>query len=143
LPPPASAQPPRPVPAAEEPQVGKTVFAEKPADVVATLTIAEPAIVPFQAEIRKWPFRIGRATDNDGVLPVESTSGVSGHQCFITYIDGQWYVQDDKSKFGTTVNGQAIPKGQPFKLADGIVLGLGPLVRIRFRVGSVSKPGTR
>jgi len=111
--------------------------------VLARVSVAEPAIAPFEAEIRKWPFHIGRKADNDGVIPVESTSGVSGHQCFITFADGQWYVQDDNSKFGTTVNGQVIPKGQPFKLEDGAVLGLGPLVRIRFRVVSGLRPATR
>ncbi len=81
----------------------------------------------------KSPFRIGRAADNDGVLPVDATSGVSGHHCVITVADGRWYVQDDNSKFGTTVNGQPIPKGQPFKLEDGALLGLGPKLKIQFR----------
>ena len=140
---PARVQPPKPSPAPPQRPVGETVVDEKPPEVVAIVTIAEPAIAPFEAQIRKWPFRIGRAADNDGVIPVESTSGVSGHQCFITFSNGHWYVQDDKSKFGTTVNGQIIPKGQPFELEDGVILGLGPLVRIRFRVVSGLRPATR
>jgi pSer/pThr/pTyr-binding forkhead associated (FHA) protein len=101
----------------------------------------EPRIAPFEAEMRRSPFRIGRAADNDGVIPVDPSSGVSGHHCFITFADGRWNVQDDQSKYGTTVNGQAIPKGQPFNLEDGAVLGLGPKLKIRFRIVSGSSQG--
>jgi hypothetical protein len=102
---------------------------------LAVVSVAEPAIVRFQAEIRKSPYRIGRAADNDGVLPVDATSGVSGHHCVISVDRGRWTVKDDTSKFGTTVNGQPVPKGQPFGLEDGAVLGLGPKLKIRFQIG--------
>jgi pSer/pThr/pTyr-binding forkhead associated (FHA) protein len=114
----------------------------KPSDVLAVVSMAEPRIAPFEAEIRKSPFRIGRASDNEGVIPVEPTSGVSGHHCVITLTDGRWYVQDDQSKFGTTVNVQPIPKGKPFNLEDDALLGLGPRLRIRFQIVSSSTPGT-
>jgi len=115
--------------------------APKESAVLAVVSVAEPVTVRFQAEIRKSPFRIGRAADNDGVLPVDATSGVSGHHCVITAADGRWYVEDDKSKFGTTVNGQPIPKGEPFRLEGGAVLGLGPKLKIRFQIVSGSSPG--
>jgi len=105
------------------------------------VSVAEPVVVRFQAEIRKSPFRIGRAADNDGVIPVDRTSAVSGHHCAIIFADGRWYVQDDESTFGTTVNGQPVPKGQPFRLEDGAVLGLGPKLKIRFQVVSGSSQG--
>jgi len=108
---------------------------------MAVVSVAEPVIVRFQADIRKSPFRIGRAADNDGVLPVDATSGVSGHHCVITVADGRWTVQDDASKFGTTVNGQPVAKGQPFGLEDGAVLGLGPKLKIRFQIVSGSSQG--
>ncbi|MGH2628559.1 MAG: FHA domain-containing protein, partial [Anaerolineales bacterium] len=113
-----------------------------PSDVLAGVSMEEPRIAPFDAQIRKTPFRIGRSSDNDGVIPVEPTSGVSGHHCVLTLTDGRWYVQDDQSKFGTTVNGQGIPKGQPFNLEDGAVIGLGPRLRIRFRIVSRLAQGT-
>jgi pSer/pThr/pTyr-binding forkhead associated (FHA) protein len=113
----------------------------KESGVLAVVSMAEPKVVAFEAQIRKSPFRIGRAADNDGVLPVDATSGVSGHHCVITVADGRWYLQDDKSKFGTTVNGQPIPKGEPFKLEDGALLGLGPKLKIRFQIVSGSSPG--
>jgi hypothetical protein len=137
---PAHAQVPPPSPAPVPPAAVQAV-APKPSGVLAVVRVAEPVIVRFQAEIRKSPFRIGRAADNEGVLPVDATSGVSGHHCVITVADGGWYVQDDKSKFGTTVNGQPIPKGEPFRLEDGAVLGLGPKLKIGFQIVSGSSQG--
>ncbi|HSB90295.1 MAG TPA: FHA domain-containing protein, partial [Anaerolineales bacterium] len=103
---PAHAAVPRPAaPPAPPASVGPAAV-PKSVEVLAVVSMADPRIVPFEAEIRKVPFRIGRSSDNDGVLPVEPTSGISGHHCFITFAEGRWYVQDDTSKFGTKVNGQ-------------------------------------
>jgi len=107
-------------------------------EALATVRVTEPRITTFQAEIRKSPFRIGRASDNEGVLPVGAASGVSGHHCVVRYADGRWTVQDE-SKFGTTVNGQPIPKGEDVDLQDGAILGLGPNLRIEFRIVSGPK----
>ncbi len=154
---PAPPQPPRPAPPAREPALVQApqpspeparpaavpqAAAPRETEPVARVSIAEPRITAFQAEIRKSPFRIGRAPDNEGVIPVAGTSGVSGHHCVIRYADGRWTVQDDQSKFGTTVNdGQPIPKGQPVDLQDGAILGLGPNVQIEFRIVSGPKHG--
>lgn len=139
---PVRAQPPRPSPASGQPAAVHPAVTPKQSDILAVVSMAEPRIAEFQVEIRKSPFRIGRGADNDGVIPVDPTSGVSGHHCVITFSDGRWYVQDDKSKFGTTVNEQPIPKGQPFNLGDGAVLGLGPRLRILFRIVPGSTQGT-
>ena len=138
---PARAQPPRPSPAPVPPSAVQAVTPRE-SGILAVVSMAEPKIVSFEAEIRKSPFRIGRAGDNDGVIPVDATSGVSGHHCVITFTGGRWTVKDDESKFGTTVNGQPIPKGQPFNLEDEAVLGLGPKLRIQFRLVSGVTPGT-
>jgi hypothetical protein len=151
---PARPQPPRPAPPAREPASAPAAqpspkpvrpAAVPPAAVgmeieaLARVRVVEPRITAFQAEIRKSPFRIGRAPDNEGVIPVAGTLGVSGHHCVISYEDGRWTVQDDQSKFGTTVNGEPIPKGQPFDLQDGAILGLGPNIRMEFRIVSDPK----
>jgi len=136
------AQPPSPAAVPLPPPAVRPAVTPKESGVLAVVSVAEPVIVRFQAEIRKSPFRIGRAADNDGVLPVDATSGVSGHHCVLTAADGRWYVQDDKSKFGTTVNGQTVPQGEPFRLEDGAVLGLGPKLKIRFQIVSGSSQGT-
>ncbi|MBM2842862.1 MAG: hypothetical protein HW404_699, partial [Anaerolineales bacterium] len=138
---PPHAQPPPPSPAPVPAAAVQPAATPKESGVLAVVSVAEPVIVRFQADIRKSPFRIGRAADNDGVLPVDATSGVSGHHCVITVADGRWTVQDDASKFGTTVNGQPVAKGQPFRLEDGAVLGLGPKLKIRFQIVSGSSPG--
>jgi hypothetical protein len=139
---PASAQAPQPSPEPARPAAVPRAAVPLETEPVARVSIAEPRITAFQAEIRKSPFRIGRAPDNEGVIPVAGTSGVSGHHCVIRYADGRWTVQDDQSKFGTTVNdSQPIPKGQPVDLPDGAILGLGPSLRIEFRIVSGPKHG--
>lgn len=101
----------------------------------ARLVSLEPAGLSFAVEIDKSDFSIGRRESNDGVVPVDSSQGVSGQHLRITFVDGKFYVEDEKSTFGTTVNGQPIPKGGPVPLEDGAVIGLGPVVRIKFIVG--------
>ena len=137
----ASVQPPQPSPDPVRPPAVLPAAAPLQAEAVASVRVTEPRITAFQAEIRSSPFRIGRAADNEGVLPVGAASGVSGHHCVIRHEAGRWTVQDDQSKFGTTVNGQAIPKGQPVELQDGAILGLGPTLRIEFRIVSGPKHG--
>jgi pSer/pThr/pTyr-binding forkhead associated (FHA) protein len=44
--------------------------------------------------------------------------------------------QDDKSTFGTTINGQPVPKGRPVPLENGTVIGLGPAVKLKFEVAA-------
>lgn len=101
----------------------------------ARLASLEPAVLAFTAEINKPVFTLGRSEGNDGVIPVDNSLGVSGRHLKITYSDGKFFVQDDKSTFGTTINGQPITKGRPVPLEDGAVLGLGPAVKIRFVLG--------
>ena len=101
---------------------------------VAVLTLSEPATPKFTAQITKVPFTVGRREGNDAVLPVDNSSGVSGQHFTITFADGRFLAQDDKSTFGTTLNGQAIPKGKPARLEDGVIIGLGPNVKLQFRV---------
>lgn len=134
-------QAPQPSPEPVPPAAAPRASALEETGFSAVVSIAEPRITDFQTQIRKSPFRLGRASDNDGVIPVDATSGVSGHHCEIRFADGRWTVQDDQSKFGTTVNGEPIPKGEPFDLQDGAVLGLGPRLRIEFRVVSGPKHG--
>ncbi len=139
---PAAVRPPRPSPPVPAPppppaRSAASAVSPKPSEMLATIRVEGSGAISFHSEIRRSPFRIGRAADNDGVLPVDATSGVSGHHCVISFAEGGWHVQD-KSKFGTTVNGQAVPKGQPVKLQDGVVLGLGPKLKMRFQIGSGS-----
>ncbi len=67
-------------------------------------------------------------------LPVDSSSGVSGHHLTITFERGAYFVLDDSSKFGTTINGNAVTKGEPTQLTDGDQIGLGPIVKVVFYI---------
>jgi pSer/pThr/pTyr-binding forkhead associated (FHA) protein len=109
--------------------------AAKPAVPHARVVGLEPAGLSFTAEIDRTSFSLGRRQDNDGPIPVDSSQGVSGQHLKIIFSEGKFFVQDDKSTFGTTVNGQPVPKGRPVPLEDGAVIGLGPVVKVRFIVG--------
>jgi len=74
------------------------------------------------------------------VLPVGSASGVSKHHLTITFENGQYFARDDKSTYGTTINGETLVKGQPSPLHDGDVINLGPKVKIEFQLVSTEKP---
>ena len=69
------------------------------------------------------------------MIPVDSSQGVSGQHLKILFREGRFFVQDDKSTFGTTINGQPVPKGVAVPIEDGAVIGLGPAVKVKFVVG--------
>jgi pSer/pThr/pTyr-binding forkhead associated (FHA) protein len=123
-----------PIPQAP-PRVQAPGPAAKPAVPHARVVGLEPAGLSFTAEIDRTSFSLGRRQDNDGPIPVDSSQGVSGQHLKIIFSEGKFFVQDDKSTFGTTVNGQPVPKGRPVPLEDGAVIGLGPVVKVRFIVG--------
>jgi pSer/pThr/pTyr-binding forkhead associated (FHA) protein len=88
--------------------------------------------IEFKAEMRKSNFTIGRKKTNDVALPLDSASGVSGEHLTITFENGQYYAQDNKSSYGTEIDGRLMDKGVPYLLRDGAVLTLGPKVSIEF-----------
>lgn len=98
----------------------------------AKLTLLYPEEPAFSVEMRTTPFKVGRRDDNQAALPLDSSTGVSGHHLVIFYKDGSYFLRDDNSTFGTTINGQEIPKGDPAELSNGDRIGLGPMVKVRF-----------
>ena len=107
---------------------------EAAARATASLTAIAPEGVKFRAELNKPRFSIGRAPGNDGVVPVDGTFGMSGKHVVIISAGGDFYVQDDASTNGTSLNGKPVAKGKPVKLTDGDTIGLGPRVRLQFKV---------
>ena len=65
---------------------------------------------------------IGRSSRCDIRIPTRS---VSGHHLTLSRHDGQWSVIDERSTNGTTVNGAALPSGQPRRLEPGDVVKIG------------------
>jgi pSer/pThr/pTyr-binding forkhead associated (FHA) protein len=106
----------------------------------ASISLLTPTIPEFSKEIRHSPFTIGRQMENDAVLPVDSASGVSKYHLTIIYEDLQYFARDDKSSFGTAIDGEPLVKGQPSLLHDGAVISLGPQVLIKFQLISKGKP---
>ena len=102
----------------------------------AMIQVLQPETVNFSTEMEHTPFSIGRRKGNDAVLPVDSSSGVSGNHLSITFLDGNYYIKDEKSTYGTSNNNRPLEKGKLYPLQDGDVLGLGPEVKIVFRVSS-------
>ncbi len=130
---------PTPQQGLERPPVGQPPAAVPKASAArampaARLTLIQPATAQFSAEIRRTPFTIGRRAESDAVIPLDSSSGVSGTHFQITFVDGQFFVQDEKSTFGTTLDGGPLVQGRPMPLRDGSVIGLGPQVKIRFNL---------
>jgi len=89
----------------------------------------------LRTPIRRSPFTLGRRDGNDVVLKVDNSMGVSGQHCTISFSNGQYMILDEGSSYGTTVNGQTVPKGRPTPLPDGALIGLGPKVVLQFRLG--------
>ena len=104
----------------------------------AWLTGHSPADVRVTADITTTAFTIGRVDGNDFVIPVDNTRGVSSKHATITFSDGRFYIQDNQSTYGTSVNDQKIQRDTPTLLEDGAIIGLGPKVKIQFHLGKAS-----
>ena len=125
---PAKAQPVR----AASPEKPRAVAAsDLPA---ARIKLLQPEAPDFTAEMRITTFTIGRNKKNDAILPVDSSSGVSGNHLVLTYYRGEYYAKDENSTYGTMVDGEALEKGKPTLLKDGSVISLGPKVKVIFQL---------
>jgi pSer/pThr/pTyr-binding forkhead associated (FHA) protein len=100
----------------------------------ALIQLVEPKAAAISIKVDHTPFSIGRRKGNDAVLPLDYASGVSGNHLIITFLNGSYYVQDDKSTYGTTRNSKPLQKGMQYPLHDGDILGLGPVVKIVFQI---------
>ncbi|MGD8848412.1 MAG: FHA domain-containing protein [Anaerolineales bacterium] len=110
---------------------------EQPAKAVqnlpaAKLELRKPEETQFTAEMRHTPFTIGRKKDNDAVLPLDSSSGVSGNHLIITFVDGEYHAFDQNSTYGTVIDGTPVTKENPATLKDGSIIMLGPKTKIIF-----------
>ena len=72
----------------------------------------------------KRGFTIGRAPDNDVVIP-KTSSAVSGRHCEIVVQNGAVYLRDLGSTNGTFINGRRLVAGQLVQLLPGMTVGMG------------------
>jgi pSer/pThr/pTyr-binding forkhead associated (FHA) protein len=113
------------------PEEGSGAMSDLPS---ARIELLQPDNVEFSIEMRHTPFSIGRRKGNDAILPVDNSSGVSGNHLILTYENGEYYILDEKSTYGTTIDGDPVTKGTSTALKNGAVIGLGPNVKIVFWV---------
>lgn len=86
---------------------------------VTQLTVISEAL-PKVFELNGPRVRIGRALDNEIILPVES---VSGHHCELVLGGREYRIQDVGSRNGTYVNNQRITEATPLRPGDLLQLG--------------------
>lgn len=148
LPPSGRSQEPRAVPverpaesakpAADRPAKAAEPVAAKPATPElpgARIRAKSSSKINFRGKIRKSPFSVGRdANGNDGVLPVDASSGVSRKHATFVFMNKQWHVQDENTPNGTKVNGAKLSPGVPTPLVDGAIVTLGT-IELEFTLG--------
>lgn len=128
-PPPQSAYAAAPPAMPSAPPMSQQVRAGGQPTAILTL---KNAATGWEGRISQASYTVGRAADNNGVLPVDGTSGVSSRHLLITHDQAGWHITD-LSRNGTTINGQRIPSNQAVPLPNGVVLGLGPTIKVEFR----------
>lgn len=128
-PPPQSAYAAAPPAMPSAPPMSQQVRAGGQPTAILTL---KNAATGWEGRISQPSYTVGRAADNNGVLPVDGTSGVSSRHLLITHDQAGWHITD-LSRNGTTINGQRIPPNQAVPLPNGVVLGLGPTIKVEFR----------
>lgn len=70
-------------------------------------------------ELSKSPIKIGRDTNNDVAIPEETVSSL---HATIEYLDGFFYLEDQRSKNKTYINGKEIAPHSLIKLKSGDVI---------------------
>jgi hypothetical protein len=86
---------------------------------VSQLTvISDP--VPKVFELGAPTIRVGRALDNDIILPVDS---VSGHHCWLELKSTDYWIADCGSRNGTYVNNRKVVEPTQLQVGDLIQLG--------------------
>lgn len=98
----------------------------------ASLRLVQPANVRWEGRVSTTTYTLGRAADNNGVLPVDGASGVSSRHLVLSFEQGRWFATD-VSRNGTLVNGQRLTPNQKTPLPPTAMIGLGPTVQVEFR----------
>ncbi len=89
----------------------------------AILKLTGPDLKTDRIDLRGEALRIGRAPDNELVLPDQQ---VSRYHARVFWHEGQYYVEDLGSRNGTRVNGERLTPGEPQALNPGDVIQIGP-----------------
>jgi pSer/pThr/pTyr-binding forkhead associated (FHA) protein len=98
----------------------------------ACLTSHTPPELRLTGRITKTPFSIGRAAGNDLVVEVDNRVGVSSKHASIIFDKGRFFIIDQKSTYGTTLNENRLAPNTPTPLEEGALIGLGPKIKVKF-----------
>lgn len=115
---------------------GATMIASTSMMPRAAVTVLEAAGSPApkgSIPVMALPFVIGRT---EGALVIQNPN-ISRRHAQITYDEAQrvYFITDLHSSNGTFINSKRIAPGQPANLSDGVVIGLGPTITVRFELG--------
>jgi len=97
--------------------------------------------VPKEYPLEKPDTSIGRAPENDIVLPDEEKV-ISRYHATIRYENGSYSLRDEGSSNGTYVNGQGLEKNFPRMLQDGDHVSIGDYELVFYAPASVSDEAT-
>lgn len=134
---PAKPSPPKPKPSPPEPEqppapaagAGEKRQHDLPPMELAVTNTPDGNYVGRTYQINTVPFTIGRGGN---VLDLEF-SGVSRKHASVLYADGRFYLRDEGSTNGTTLNGEPIEANKNIPLKAGSEIGLGKRVLMTFR----------
>jgi hypothetical protein len=115
--------------------VDSTIVGASRSHVTAYLTVTNFPIeigTSGRVQLDQFPFIVGR-TEGNLLVPAPS---VSRRHLQVTFDASSqaYFVTDLNSSNGTTLNGQRITPLQPMRLENGVLLGLGPSVVIKFEL---------
>lgn len=96
---------------------------------MATLKVFLPDGTVKTYTLKEGKNTIGRDETNDIVIDVPTVSGL---HATIEYKDGEYWITDERSTNGTTVNGERIKPYQEYKLKSGDEIYFGPEVKSEF-----------
>jgi serine/threonine protein kinase len=100
-------------------------YAQKTAQKEATylLITSRGSKNPHEIKLEGDEITIGRAGDSDILLDQDTLT--SRHQALLKQENGKYVLYDQRSAYGTTVNGQQLTPGKGYPLHEGDKIGIG------------------
>ena len=95
-------------------------------------------------EIRDFVTHLGRDPEQSTIsFYSEGDTSISGKHCTLEFYNNTFYITDNHSLNGTTLNDTELEPDKPYELKDGDVVELGDLsvrgVKLRFTIPKVTK----
>jgi len=106
----------------------------KPSIPDAILEVVEDVGTTRSVHVTESPFRIGRGGDGKNHLPLEDAQ-VSRQSAVITFVDGEFCLEDAGQRRGLFVNGTRIDETQSLNEGDVITFGTVETINLVFRTG--------